>query len=185
MRIVVGFVCAVVLLAGCSADEKPATPTTSAAGDDTGIDAQESSEPVTRLVLVEPETGATVVFDAGEATETRLGELGPTHGVSGDGRFAYLRGDDALAVVDADRGPSTTVTTRTTTSNLPRSQGGSTAGSLPRTANATLPRRSARTAPLWYWIEKRWGNTKSSRSIGSVNCVTSGRRHRSARTWSW
>ncbi|WP_396916795.1 ABC transporter [Mycolicibacterium sp.] len=101
MRIVVGFVCAVVLLAGCSADEKPATPTTSAAGDDTGIDAQESSEPVTRLVIVEPETGATVVFDAGEATETRLGELGPTHGVSGDGRFAYLRGDDALAVVDA------------------------------------------------------------------------------------
>lgn len=88
------------LLAGCGSPETPTESTTSAAHDDTGIDAQESKDPVTRLVLVEPDTGATVVFDAAEETETSLGEFGGTDGISGDGRFAYLRGADAITVVD-------------------------------------------------------------------------------------
>lgn len=101
MRLILGLACAVVLFASCAAEQKPATSTISAEGDDTGIDAQESSEPVTRLVLVEHETGATVILDASAETETPLGELGTTHGVSGDGRFAYLRRGDAVTVVDA------------------------------------------------------------------------------------
>ncbi|MGV0744312.1 ABC transporter [Mycolicibacterium sp. XJ870] len=95
---------AALLLAGCDTDETPSaptTPTTSASHDDTGIDAQESKDAVTRLVLVDPATGATVVFDAGEETQTPLGEFGRTDGISGDGRFAYLRGEDAITVVDA------------------------------------------------------------------------------------
>ncbi|MDV3128766.1 ABC transporter [Mycobacterium sp. 21AC1] len=92
---------AVLVLAGCAPAEKPAVPATSAAHDDTGIDARESADPVTRLVLVEPGTGATVVYDAGGETEESLGEFGPTGGVSGDGRFAYLHGETGLTIVDA------------------------------------------------------------------------------------
>ncbi|WKG02902.1 ABC transporter [Mycolicibacterium sp. HK-90] len=105
MRTLLTLLAALVLLVGCSASEEAAAPTTSAsaaaAHDDTGIDANESAEPVTRLVLVEPDTGAAVVFDAGDETETPLGAFGPTSGVSGDGRFAYLRGDAAMTVLDA------------------------------------------------------------------------------------
>ena len=100
MRAVLALMMGVLLLAGCGSPETPTASTTSAAHDDTGIDAQESKDPVTRLVLVEPDTGATVVFDAAEETETALGEFGRTDGISGDGRFAYLRGADATTVVD-------------------------------------------------------------------------------------
>lgn len=105
MRVILPLLASVLLLGACASEQSPTAPTTSAsagaAHDDTGIDAQESSEPVTRLVLVEPETGATVIFDASAEAETPLGEFGRTAGVDGDGRFAYLRGDGALTVVDA------------------------------------------------------------------------------------
>ncbi|KWX23336.1 ABC transporter [Mycolicibacterium wolinskyi] len=100
MRAIAALMMGVLLLVGCGSPETPTASTTSAAPDDTGIDAQESKDPVTRLVLVEPGTGATVVFDAAEETETSLGEFGRTDGISGDGRFAYLRGADAITVVD-------------------------------------------------------------------------------------
>ncbi|AFP42323.1 PQQ-binding-like beta-propeller repeat protein [Mycolicibacterium smegmatis] len=103
MRAGVALVGCVLLVAGCGVEQKSTTPTPSAptSADDTGIDAHESSEPVTRLVLVDPDTGATVVYDASEESESPLGAFGPTRGVSGDGRFAYLRGENALTVVDA------------------------------------------------------------------------------------
>lgn len=103
MRAGIALVGCVLLVAGCGVEQKSTTPTPSAptSADDTGIDAHESSEPVTRLVLVDPDTGATVVYDASEESESPLGAFGPTRGVSGDGRFAYLRGENALTVVDA------------------------------------------------------------------------------------
>ncbi|MGV9797910.1 ABC transporter [Mycobacterium sp. NPDC003449] len=105
MRAILALLAALALLAGCSTDEKRSAPTTSAAPeaghDDTGIDANESAEPVTRLVLVDPGSGAGVVFDASAESETPLGEFGPTSGLSGDGRFAYLRGDSGVTVLDA------------------------------------------------------------------------------------
>ena len=100
MRSILFPLTAVLLLAGCASSERPSAPAASAAHDDTGIDAQESADPVTRLVLVEPDTGATVVLDAAAETEEPLGELGRTGAVSGDGRFAYLRGE-GLTIVDA------------------------------------------------------------------------------------
>jgi hypothetical protein len=103
MRVGVALMGCLLLVAGCGVEQKSTAPTPSAptSADDTGIDAHESSEPVTRLVLVDPDTGATVVYDANEEAESPLGEFGPTRGVSGDGRFAYLRGEHALTVVDA------------------------------------------------------------------------------------
>lgn len=101
MRTLSVLLAGMLLLAGCASAEKPAAPSTSADHDDTGVDAQESADPVTRLVLVEPDTGSTLVYDAGAETEEPLGELGGTGGVSGDGRFVYLRGETGLTVVDA------------------------------------------------------------------------------------
>ena len=92
------------MLISCAAEQNTTDPTsiaTSAVADDTGIDAEESAEPITRLVLVEPETGAVVVFDASTETATPLGEFGPVQGISGDGRFGYLRGNTALTIIDA------------------------------------------------------------------------------------
>lgn len=103
MKSVLAVLTAAVLLVGCAGgpQEEPTAAPTSAGHDDTGVNAQESADPVTRLVLTEADTGATVVFDAGAETETPLGQFGPTVGVSGDGRFAYLRGDAGLTIVDA------------------------------------------------------------------------------------
>lgn len=105
MRAGVALVGCVLLVAGCGVDQKPTMPTPSVSAptsaDETGIDAHESSEPVTRLVLVDPDTGATVVYDASEESESPLGVFGPIRGAGGDGRFAYLRGENVLTVVDA------------------------------------------------------------------------------------
>lgn len=101
MRSILVLLTAVLLLAGCASSEKRSAPTISGAHDATGVDAQESADPVTRLVLVEPDTGATVVLNAAAETEEPLGELGRTGAVSGDGRFVYLRGEAGLTIVDA------------------------------------------------------------------------------------
>jgi ABC-type Mn2+/Zn2+ transport system permease subunit len=63
--------------------------------------AQESDEPVTRLVLVAPSSGVTAVFDVLDENETRLGEFGPVDALSGDGRFGYLHTRGGLTIVDA------------------------------------------------------------------------------------
>ncbi|BBX88863.1 ABC transporter [Mycolicibacterium boenickei] len=79
-----------VLSAGCSATPDPRP---SAAP-------RESGRPVTRLVLVERQTGAAAVFDVADAAETGLGRFGRVDAVSGDGRYAYLREEAGLTILD-------------------------------------------------------------------------------------
>lgn len=91
-------------VAGCGAtgEEQLASSTAPAADDEAPpAGAEESAEPVTRLVVVDPTGGETAVFDVLDEAETRLGRFGPTEKLSGDGRFGYLHGRDELAVVDA------------------------------------------------------------------------------------
>ncbi|WP_051288829.1 hypothetical protein [Mycobacterium sp. URHD0025] len=78
------------LIVGCSAtpDARQATAP------------RESERPVTRLVLVERETGAGAVLDVAGSAQTRLGEHGRVEAVSGDGRYAYLHGDEGVTVLD-------------------------------------------------------------------------------------
>ncbi|CRZ19123.1 hypothetical protein [Mycolicibacterium neworleansense] len=79
-----------VLSAGCSAApdaERSATP-------------REAERPVTRLVLVERETGAAAVLDVADAAETGLGQVGLVNAVSGDGRYAYLHEEAGLTILD-------------------------------------------------------------------------------------
>ena len=65
------------------------------------VDPEESAEPVTRLVMVDPGTGETAVYDVLDETETALGTFGPVENLSGDGRFGYLHTHDRLVTVDA------------------------------------------------------------------------------------
>lgn len=79
-----------ILVAGCSTD--PEAPPVEGP--------RESERPLTHLVLVEKQTGAAAVLDGAEAVETAVGEFGPIDAVSGDGRYAYLRGDVGLTILD-------------------------------------------------------------------------------------
>lgn len=63
--------------------------------------ARELDGALTKLVLVDPATGDTAVYDAVEEAETRIGSYGPVAAVAGDGRFAYLRTGDRTTIVDA------------------------------------------------------------------------------------
>lgn len=94
-----------VVAVGCSTGgEQPAAPaTTSAAtGDGVAIEdgAREIASALTKLVLVDPATGDTSVYDAVDEVETRVGSYGPVTKLVGDGRFAYLRTDDGTTVID-------------------------------------------------------------------------------------
>lgn len=94
------------VVAGCSSGDPAAAPTeTSRAstGDGVAVEdgARESDGPLTRLVLVDPATGDTSVYDAVDETETAIGSYGPVTGLDGDGRFAYLRTGERTTVVDA------------------------------------------------------------------------------------
>ncbi|MED5814116.1 ABC transporter [Mycolicibacterium sp. 050232] len=62
---------------------------------------RESQRPVTRLVLVERQTGAGAVFGVEDSVETGLGQHGHVDAVSGDGRYAYLKGDAGVTVLDS------------------------------------------------------------------------------------
>ncbi|QRY52138.1 ABC transporter [Mycolicibacterium septicum] len=78
------------LIAGCSTTPDPrrsASP-------------READRPVTRLILVERQTGAGAVLDVADSDETGLGQLGRVDAVSGDGRYAYLHDDAGLTILD-------------------------------------------------------------------------------------
>lgn len=90
-------------LAACGASGEQAVTSTPPGVDDEAppAGAQESAEPVTRLVLVDQDTGETSVIDVVEEKETKVGRFGAVEKLSGDGRFGYLRTSDGLTVVDA------------------------------------------------------------------------------------
>ena len=93
------------LVAGCAgaATPPPISEEQSADGhDDVSVQgARELDGPLTRLVLVDPATGETSVYDAVDETETIVGAYGPVASLHGDGRFAYLRTGDDTTVVDS------------------------------------------------------------------------------------
>ncbi|MCZ8378198.1 zinc ABC transporter permease AztB [Mycobacterium sp. CPCC 205372] len=94
-----------VLVAGCADNDAPQPSEEPANGD--GHDevvvegARELDGALTKLVLVDPASGDTSVYDAVDETETRVGSHGPVSGLLGDGRFGYLRAGDRTAIVDA------------------------------------------------------------------------------------
>lgn len=102
MSVVAASACVV---AGCGTGGEspaPAEHPTSAGEDEVVVEgARELDGALTRLVLVDPATGATSVYDAVDEVETSIGSYGPVDGISGDGRFAYLRTGGRTTVVDA------------------------------------------------------------------------------------
>lgn len=91
---------------GCSNGATPAAPTeTSSATTGDGVavadGAREIDGPLTKLVLVDPASGQTSVYDAVDEVETPIGSYGPVTGLDGDGRFAYLQTGERTTVVDA------------------------------------------------------------------------------------
>lgn len=94
------------VVAGCAGGTSVPAPVTSApaAGghEDVSVDgAREADGPLTKLVLVDPVTGETSVYDAVEETETPIGSYGAASALDGDGRFAYLQTGDRTTVIDA------------------------------------------------------------------------------------
>lgn len=96
---------AVCAVAGCSGGGPSAAQSGEAPAD--GHDevvvegARELDGPLTKLVLVDPATGDTAVYDAVDETETRVGSYGRVTGIDGDGRFAYLQTGGRTTIVDA------------------------------------------------------------------------------------
>jgi ABC-type Mn2+/Zn2+ transport system permease subunit len=92
----------VCLVTGCAGGApRPQEQPAADQGDEVVVEgARELDGPLTRLVLVDPASGATAVYDAVDETETRIGEFGPVTSIGGDGRFAYLRTGDRTTIVD-------------------------------------------------------------------------------------
>ena len=82
------------LVAGC-------TGTSPAPSEPVVADARELDGPLTKLVIVDPVSGDTAVYDAVDETETAIGSYGATTAIDGDGRFAYLRTGEETTIVDA------------------------------------------------------------------------------------
>lgn len=92
------------LVAGCASDNPEPQPAPSAStGDGVAVEdgAQEAGGPLTKLVLVDPATGDTSVYDAVDEVEAPIGSYGAVSALDGDGRFAYLHTGDRTTVVDA------------------------------------------------------------------------------------
>ena len=82
------------LVAGCSG-------TSPAPSEPVLEDARELDGPLTKLVIVDPQSGDTAVYDAVDETEIAIGSYGATAAIDGDGRFAYLRTGAGTTIVDA------------------------------------------------------------------------------------
>ncbi|KUI33046.1 ABC transporter [Mycobacterium sp. IS-1742] len=91
------------LVVGCSDGGAPPPGESPAGGADMVVidGAREVDGPLTRLVLADPGSGATAVYDAETETETAVGSFGPVTAINGDGRFAYLSAGDRTTIVDA------------------------------------------------------------------------------------
>lgn len=93
------------LVAGCSVGSpapRELGHSTAGAHDEAAAEgAREIDSALTKLVLVDPISGDTAVYDAVEETETPVGSFGSTSAIDGDGRFAYLRTGEQTTIVDA------------------------------------------------------------------------------------
>jgi ABC-type Mn2+/Zn2+ transport system permease subunit len=94
------------VVAGCAGGTSTPAPTPSEQATDGHEDvsvngAQEAGGPLTKLVLVDPATGNTSVYDAVDEIETPIGSYGAVDALDGDGRFAYLQTGAGTTVVDA------------------------------------------------------------------------------------
>lgn len=93
------------VVAGCAGNGGPPPGQETPQGDghdEVVVDgARELDGALTKLVLVDPATGDTAVYDAVDEAETRIGSYGPVAAIAGDGRFAYLRTGDRTTIVDA------------------------------------------------------------------------------------
>ena len=94
---------AAVLVAGCggASDDAAISAPPSEDHEAPPAGAEESAEPLTRLVVVDPATGETSVLDVLDEVETPVGRFGPVEKLSGDGRFGYLHHADELTIIDA------------------------------------------------------------------------------------
>ena len=97
---------AAVVTVGCSSMQAPPAPPESAsAATGDGVDVEDGAREIdgalTKLVLVDPTTGATSVYDAVDEIETQIGSYGTVSALYGDGRFGYLRAGERTTVVDA------------------------------------------------------------------------------------
>lgn len=95
-----------VVAVGCSSTEAPpAPPETSSASTGDGVDIEDGAREIdgalTKLVLVDPVTGNTSVYDAVDEIETQIGSYGTVSALYGDGRFGYLRAGERTTIVDA------------------------------------------------------------------------------------
>ncbi|VEG58062.1 ABC-3 protein [Mycolicibacterium aurum] len=94
--------CAVAGCAGGGTSSPPPEESTGAGHDEVIVDgARELDGPLTKLVIADPATGDTAVYDAVAETETQVGSYGPVNGIDGDGRFAYLQTGGRTTIVDA------------------------------------------------------------------------------------
>ena len=93
------------LVAGCSGGSPAPSETsqsTEAGEDEVAVEgARELDGPLTKLVIVDPDSGDTAVYDAVEETESAVGSFGAITAVDGDGRYAYLQTGDGATIVDA------------------------------------------------------------------------------------
>lgn len=95
-----------VVAVGCSSAGTPPTPPeTSSVSTGDGVDIEDGAREIdgalTKLVLVDPATGATSVYDAVDEKETQIGSYGSVSALYGDGRFGYLRTGERTTIVDA------------------------------------------------------------------------------------
>lgn len=94
--------CAVAGCAGGGTSSPPPEEATGAGHDEVIVDgARELDGPLTKLVIADPATGDTAVYDAIAEAETPVGSYGPVDSIGGDGRFAYLQTGGRTTIVDA------------------------------------------------------------------------------------
>ncbi len=91
---------------GCSSTAAPpAPPETSSAATGDGVQIEDGAREIdgalTKLVLVDPATGATSVYDAVDEKKPRSAPTDAVSALYGDGRFGYLRAGERTTIVDA------------------------------------------------------------------------------------
>lgn len=93
------------LVAGCSGSSPaPQEPPETPAGEHDEVvveGARELDGPLTKLVIVDPASGDTAVYDAVDETESMIGSYGAVAAIAGDGRYAYLQTGRGATIVDA------------------------------------------------------------------------------------
>ncbi|WP_067855571.1 zinc ABC transporter permease AztB [Nocardia shimofusensis] len=90
-------VASAVAISGCGAQPVPPEP----APHGYVAGAEESAEPMPRLVIADPDTGAVRVLDLVSEQITELPAVAGVRSIAGDDRYAYLGTGDGVRIVDA------------------------------------------------------------------------------------